>query len=288
MARIVPWFCAATLLVALPAAALGQWSDNFDGYANGTILHNVGGWYGWDNVQAVAGVVTDAQARSAPHSVSVNGGDGDAVHPFTGYTSGQWVMVAYQYVPSNMDALTYFIVNNIYNHGGPHEWVIETHMDPVRSQVWDNLRDPNGVMNPLELVYDAWIEVRLEVDLDNDTMTQYYNGQLLSSGIWTIRGGPVELANLDLYGPHLTPVYWDDISLAPASAFGLGDLDCDGDVDSFDIDPFVLAVTDPIAYGQQFPDCDYLLGDLDCDGDVDAFDIDPFVVCLTTGVCECP
>ena len=70
--------------------------------------------------------------------------------------------------------------------------------------------------------------------------------------------------------------------------FGLGDLDCDGDVDSFDIDPFVLALTDPVAYAQQFPDCDYLLGDLDCDGDLDAFDIDPFVVCLTTGVCECP
>ena len=31
-----------------------------------------------------------------------------------------------------------------------------------------------------------------------------------------------------------------------------------------------------------------MLGDLDCDGDVDAFDIDYFVVCLTTGVCECP
>ena len=71
-------------------------------------------------------------------------------------------------------------------------------------------------------------------------------------------------------------------------AYGLGDLDCDGDVDSFDIDPFVLAVTDPATYAVQYPDCDYMLGDLDCDGDVDAFDIDPFVVCLTTGVCECP
>ena len=71
-------------------------------------------------------------------------------------------------------------------------------------------------------------------------------------------------------------------------AYGLGDLDCDGDVDSFDIDPFVLAVTDPATYAVQYPDCDYMLGDLDCDGDVDAIDIDPFVVCLTTGVCECP
>ncbi len=31
-----------------------------------------------------------------------------------------------------------------------------------------------------------------------------------------------------------------------------------------------------------------LLGDLNCDGVLNAFDIDPFVVCLTTGICECP
>ena len=31
-----------------------------------------------------------------------------------------------------------------------------------------------------------------------------------------------------------------------------------------------------------------LLGDPNCDGVLNAFDIDPFVVCLTTGICECP
>ncbi len=32
----------------------------------------------------------------------------------------------------------------------------------------------------------------------------------------------------------------------------------------------------------------HALGDLNRDGALDAFDIDPFVVCLTTGICECP
>ena len=68
-----------------------------------------------------------------------------------------------------------------------------------------------------------------------------------------------------------------------ASAFQPGDLNCDGAVNTFDIDPFVLALTDPAAYAEQFPGCDYLLADANGDGLVNAFDIDPFVLLLTGG-----
>lgn len=35
----------------------------------------------------------------------------------------------------------------------------------------------------------------------------------------------------------------------------LGDMNCDGAVDLFDIDPFALALSDPCAYEDAFPDC---------------------------------
>ncbi|GAG39893.1 unnamed protein product, partial [marine sediment metagenome] len=57
---------------------------------------------------------------------------------------------------------------------------------------------------------------------------------------------------------------------------GLGDMNCDGYVTSFDIDPFALAVANRQAYEAAYPDCDYWLADIDSDGDVDAFDIDLF------------
>jgi len=60
-----------------------------------------------------------------------------------------------------------------------------------------------------------------------------------------------------------------------------GDLNCDGAVNNFDIDPFVLALTDPAGYAQQFPNCDRMLADINGDGVVDNFDIDPFVKLLT-------
>jgi len=65
----------------------------------------------------------------------------------------------------------------------------------------------------------------------------------------------------------------------------IADMNCDGVTNGFDIDPFVLVLTDPVAYAQRYPNCDYMLADMNLDGLVNNFDIDPFVVCLTTGVC---
>jgi hypothetical protein len=69
-------------------------------------------------------------------------------------------------------------------------------------------------------------------------------------------------------------------SLTPVTPTA-GDLNCDGAVNAFDIDPFVLALTSPDAYAAAFPACDYMLADVNGDGAVNAFDIDPFVNLLT-------
>lgn len=61
------------------------------------------------------------------------------------------------------------------------------------------------------------------------------------------------------------------------------DANCDGRVDNFDIDPFVLAIVDPGAYAAAFPACNAKSADANCDGAVDNFDIDPFVVCIVDG-----
>jgi hypothetical protein len=60
-----------------------------------------------------------------------------------------------------------------------------------------------------------------------------------------------------------------------------GDLNCDGLLNTFDIDPFVLALTDPDGYEAAYPDCERTLADINGDGMVNVFDIDPFVMLLT-------
>jgi hypothetical protein len=56
-----------------------------------------------------------------------------------------------------------------------------------------------------------------------------------------------------------------------------GDLNCDGAIDAFDIEPFILALTDPGSYPNQHPNCDLNLADINGDGAIDAFDIEPFI-----------
>jgi hypothetical protein len=105
---------------------------------------------------------------------------------------------------------------------------------------------------------------------------------------WTVPAGLVSSANcylrlsLDTEPPAVatTPAPFTIANPNPPAA---GDMNCDGLINAFDIDPFVLALTDAAAYAVQYTDCDVLLADINGDGLVNAFDIDPFVILLTGG-----
>ena len=71
---------------------------------------------------------------------------------------------------------------------------------------------------------------------------------------------------------------WPFSTLPPLNA--MGDLNCDGVVNFDDINPFVLALTDPVAYSTTFPDCDIALADCNLDTLIDFNDIACFVALL--------
>jgi hypothetical protein len=111
--------------------------------------------------------------------------------------------------------------------------------------------------------------------------------------MWTT-GGSLELSgtigqpdtdgNVTMTGStlSLTGGFW---ALPTTPQYQVGDVNCDGTVNAFDIDPFVLALTDPENYTAAYPGCDIDNADCNGDGVVNAFDIDPFVLCLTGGGC---
>lgn len=70
--------------------------------------------------------------------------------------------------------------------------------------------------------------------------------------------------------------------------FTLSDMNLDGLLNNFDIDPFVMALVDLNAYEAQYgipADVGRILGDVNGDGALNNFDIDPFVECLVLGQC---
>jgi len=75
------------------------WSENFDSYADGSSMHGQGGWKGWENDINFTAYVTSVESRSSPHSVDING-DSDLVHEYSGYTLGEFVYIAWIYVPN--------------------------------------------------------------------------------------------------------------------------------------------------------------------------------------------
>lgn len=67
----------------------------------------------------------------------------------------------------------------------------------------------------------------------------------------------------------------------PAAPDLLGDLNCDGQLDTDDIGPFALALTDPAEYAVQFPACDINLANTNQDAAIDGLDVGSFVSILT-------
>ncbi|MEW6200281.1 MAG: endonuclease/exonuclease/phosphatase family protein [Planctomycetota bacterium] len=66
----------------------------------------------------------------------------------------------------------------------------------------------------------------------------------------------------------------------PPPTWPKGDLNCDGRVDFGDINPFVLALSNPAGYQVLYPGCPLLNGDINSDGRFDFGDINPFVALL--------
>ena len=194
------------------------WADNFDGYTNGQLLDGTpddGGWTGWADDPAAYGTVTDAEARSSPHSVEITVAS-DLVHEYEGYSSGQWIYTAWQYIPLDFEGMSYFIMLCGYDGGGAGTvWVVQVHFDSELDTVVSEFNNEE-----LPVIYGEWVEIRVEIDLDGDWMDIFYGGDLLASHAYTdtvqgTGGGSLNIAAVDLFANGATPVYYDDISLLP-------------------------------------------------------------------------
>jgi hypothetical protein len=216
---------AVLALVGLAASgASAQWSDNFDSYPVGNI-HGLGGWQGWDNLPTAGGEVTTDRFRSAPNSQRIALG-ADSVRIYN-VTSGHWIYTAWMFLPSSwttsvVDQTTYFIIQNEYHDLGPYCWALQLEFDSFSDQVIDF--DGRATATPVNIIPDQWVEISVDIDLDNDTFTCTYGGTTVTSGQWnfpancsvTTAADPTQIGSVDLYANLSSEVFYDDMSLQPA------------------------------------------------------------------------
>jgi hypothetical protein len=70
------------------------------------------------------------------------------------------------------------------------------------------------------LVKGRWVDIRIEIDLDADTQSLWYDGQKLYTKSWrngVTGNGLKNIAAVDLYGNNVGPVYYYDAKLVPVT-----------------------------------------------------------------------
>ncbi len=207
MKRLLLVLCTLAMGALLPAAVQADWMDDFESYAPGTSLHGVGGWIGWLNDPAATAYVSNLYAHGGSNSVAITG-PSDLVHRYAGYTSGMWTYTAWMYIPTNFTGQTYFILLNTY--AATQNWSVQVYFQ--NGQVVNEFL-PGAA---LPWILGQWVELRLEIDLDNDLQTFYYGGNVLYTSSWTdgaSGGGALNIGAVDLYANGASPVYYDDMSL---------------------------------------------------------------------------
>jgi Concanavalin A-like lectin/glucanases superfamily len=209
-------FSKTILALALCIVALGAraaaFFDDFESYAVGSNLHGQGGWAGWAGNASAGALVSPNFAFSPTRSVNITGAS-DLVHNFSGATNGQWVFSVMQYIPSTSTGTNYVILLNTYRspYGAADlNWSVQIQCNMATGQISDL-----GGSATLPMVKDQWVEVRCEINLDANSVSEFYNGQLLSTHAWQNGTGVNEIQALDLFANNAAPVYYDNVSLAP-------------------------------------------------------------------------
>lgn len=200
-------------------------SDNFDSYTAGSHLAQTNSaWTTWSNAPGGSedGVITTAQAASAPNSLLVNGSV-DQVYPFGNYTTGHYTVTFNMYIPSTGNG-GYFNIQHVLLQ----QWSYECYF----------YNDGTGYLkvggSNINFTYpsNAWFPVVMDVDMDQDQTSLTINNVLVNS--WPFHytgdattGGVNQLAGIDLYAGapnNLSGTYYvDDFVVTELSAALVGE-----------------------------------------------------------------
>lgn len=227
--------CIAALSFASAASAQVVFADDFESYAAGTPIEGAAGtnWQNWDTCATgnqAFNTVSNAQASAGNNSLRMVGSGGacnfcsDTTHNLNGpYTSGQYTLTMDLFVPGNFAGDIYVIVLNTYaDCGGPYNWSAQVNISTAGIVSPDDLLGNVSINGDQPVVYDAWAELKMEIDLDLNTVVYSYNDVEMYSAPWASAAGLVEISTLDLFPGTDGTTEWfvDNIELSEGISSG--------------------------------------------------------------------
>jgi len=244
------------------------WTETFETYTLGDDIHTRGGWETWCEGGESAYIVdTSPLGGSSALQLSFDGSTqygSDVVKPFA-IDSGRWSLSMQIYVPTGAGGRGYVLLLNQYCLPR-NNWSMQVEFNELTGVVESQF---DGAMLPL--IRDRWVEFRVEIDLENDLFSVYYDGQPLAENlVWTMNAsgffgnpGITEFAALDLFSLDITEMYIDNLLLEQMTCFA----DCDSSTGSGVLDLFdFLCFQDRFISGDPYAcDCDVSTGLGVCD-----------------------
>jgi len=184
--------------------------ENFDALEAGSNMHDVDGWEGWYGDAQAGARVTNSVAYSGTNALEIVGGRDDLVPNWPQQTSGQWTLKVMQYCPSSAAAAgkMYFGALSRYDSAAQQVgWVGSLIADFATGKAY--CEEDQAIQ--VDLVYDAWVELRVEIDLYSQVAQFYYNNVHLATR------SAESIAGVDVWPEAaITGVYFDDFSFTPA------------------------------------------------------------------------
>ena len=224
MKKVLLSFLLMSAVTIFPFAQTVVFSDNFDSYTAGSHLaQSNSAWTTWSNAPGGAedGVISNAQAASAPNSLYISG-DNDQVYPFGNYTTGHYTLTFNFFVPTTNNG-AYFNIQHILLQ----QWALECYFYSTGG----GYLSVGGSEYNFSCPSNAWFPIEFDVDMDNDQASLTVNNVLVHTWQFSYQQGNTngvnQLAGIDFYaaGPNNSTgaYYVDDFEVTEVSAALIGE-----------------------------------------------------------------
>ena len=219
-------------------------SDNFDSYTAGSHLaQSNSAWTTWSSAPGSSedGVISSAQAASAPNSLYISGSN-DQLYPFGNYTTGHYTLIFNYYVPSTGNG-GYFNIQHILKN----QWALECYFNNTGG----GYLSVGGSEYNFSCPADAWFPIEFDVDMDNDQASLTVNNVAVHTWPFSYQQGNTngvnQLAGINFYAG--SPIsnstsgtyYVDDFVVTEVSAAQVGEFDVNTENLTFSMNPDATA-----------------------------------------------